>query len=309
MNARTLLPVAGLAALLSIVLPAESRAQDRVTLGWGRMFSNDALGDGHDRWRTGSYTVSRVRGPFWSGALPATPGEILEFRLRAETIAPANLVKPAPDDRRYAGVLTFGMHTHFDWKGIETSLGADIAVTGPQNGISDFQSWVHDWADLPSPETATRDQIGNGGYLTVVAEIGRSFDLGANARVRPFLEAQAGLETFVRVGGDLTFGEFGRGSLMLRENATGQRYRAVEGDVHTGTSFTLGADIAQVFDSVLLPEGGAAVLDDTRARVRAGMQWQGERASLFYGVTYLGEEFETQPEGQVIGSINLDYRF
>ena len=31
-----------------------------------------------------------------------------------ETIAPADLVSPDPDDRRFAGALTFGLHTRID---------------------------------------------------------------------------------------------------------------------------------------------------------------------------------------------------
>ena len=93
-----------LAAVLLCGLAAPASTQERVTLGWGRMFTNDGLGDLEDRWRTGSYTVSRVRGPSWSGELPGRFGEILEFRARAEIIAPENLTVAAPGDRRYAGI-------------------------------------------------------------------------------------------------------------------------------------------------------------------------------------------------------------
>ncbi|QYZ70367.1 lipid A-modifier LpxR family protein [Neotabrizicola shimadae] len=301
---RVALAVSGL-----IALATAAEAQERVTLGWGRMFSNDAIGDGHDRWRTGSYTVSYMRGPSWDGDLPTQVGEILEFRASGQTIAPANLADPAPDDRRYAGILTFGLHTHFDWLGLETSVGADLDFTGPQTGLSSFQERVHDWTDLPDPEPAFENQIPNHIYLTAIGEMGKEFQMGDAGRVRPFVEAQAGIETFVRAGADLTFGGFGEGSLLVREYMTGQRYRAIKGDLITGTSFTLGGDIAHVFDSALLPEGGAAELSSTRARARAGIQWQGERASVFYGISYLGEEFVQQPEGQVVGSLNINFRF
>lgn len=304
MQAKVVLAVLGLA-----FATGEAAAQERVTLGWGRMFSNDALGDGHDRWRTGSYTISIMRGPSWDGALPQTFGEILEFRVSGQTIAPANLANPAPDDRRYAGVLTFGLHSHFDLMGIETSVGADIDVTGPQTGISTFQERIHDWTNLPDPDPAFQDQIPNAFYLSVVGEMGKDFVLGERGRVRPFVEAQAGFETYLRVGADFTFGGFGEGSLLLREDMTGQRYRAIKGDLITGTSFTVGGDIANVFSSILLPEDGEAELNHTRARLRAGMQWQGQGASVFYGVSYLGEEFEQQPSGQVVGSLNINLKF
>ena len=97
------------ALIAALLVPTTTYAQERVTLGFGRLFSNDGIGDGDDRWRTGSYTVSLLRGQRWSGTAPDQFGELLEFRLGAETIAPANLLVPAANDRRYAGILTLGV--------------------------------------------------------------------------------------------------------------------------------------------------------------------------------------------------------
>ena len=296
-----------LAAVLLCGLAGPVVAEERITLGWGRMFTNDALGDMKDRWRTGSYTLSRVRGPSWSGELPESFGEILEFRVRAEIITPESLTTAAPGDRRYAGVLTLGMHSHFQTAGLETSLGLDIAVTGRQSGISRMQDVLHDLLDMTRPRVAA-NQIGNGFHPTLVLETGRGFQIGRTT-IRPFAEAQAGLETFVRGGLDLSFGTYGRGALMIREHTTGQRYRAVPGSPEPGLTFTLGGDVARVFDSELLPEGGAAVLDDTRERLRAGIAWQGDRSSVLFGLTWLGEEFEGQRDTQMVGSINLQLNF
>jgi Uncharacterized protein conserved in bacteria (DUF2219) len=295
-------------AVVCGVLASPMQAEDRVTLGWGRLFANDALGDAEDRWRTGAYTVSRVRGYRWSGDLPTQMGDILEFRARGETIAPIDLVTPAPQDRRYAAMLSFGLHTHFDWMGNEVSLGGDLVFTGPQTGISGFQNFVHEILDLPKPQV-TDDQIGNAVYPTLVAELGRSMALGDAATLRPYLEVQAGIETLVRVGGDLVVGRLGRDDLMLRDPGTGQRYRAVEGGREPSVSFVLGGDYARVFDSNLLPSGETATLSANRSRLRAGMHWQGKKASAFYGVSYLGREFEQQPHGQLVGALNLNLKF
>lgn len=291
-----------------LFLGAPAVAQDRVTLGWGRMFSNDALGDGHDRWRTGSYSISRIRGINWSGDLPQAFGEILEFRARTETLAPGSLVSPAAGDRRYAGVLTFGLHTHFNWRGYDMALGADLAFVGPQTGLSRFQNLVHEALNLPEA-TVYDDQLGNAVYPTLVAELGRSVEVAGSARLRPFVEAQAGIETFVRVGGDLVIGQLGRNDLMLRDGATGQRFRAIDGSPGQGVSFVMGGDVTQIFASKLLPIGDDAVLSDTRTRLRAGVHWQGEKTSVFYGLSYLGREFKQQPEGQILGSLSLNIKF
>ena len=297
------------AAVLGLaVFTSPALAEGRVTLGWGRLFSNDATGDGQDRWRTGAYAISRVKGTSWADALPVRAGDILEFRLRAETIAPANLIAPAAGDRRYVGALSLGLHTHFDWRSHEVSLGGDLVFTGPQTGIGGFQKWAHKQLGLAAPQVLG-NQLPNAVYPTLVGEIGHSYDLSSTLRLRPFGELRVGAETLVRLGGDLVFGKFGRNDLMLRDATTGQRYRGVEGSRNRGFSLTLGADIAQVLSSAFLPSGGAADLRGQRARARAGVHWQGKTASGFYGITYLSREFDQQAEGQAVGSLSIKIRF
>lgn len=281
---------------------------EKVTLGWGRFFSNDGAGDGGDRWRTGSYAISRIRGESWSGSLPVQMGQLVELRLRADTIAPANLVTGAPDDRRYAGMIEVGLHTHFAWQGNEVSFGGGLSAIGPQTGVSNFQRWFHNKIGLPDA-TATDNQLGNQVFVMLQAELGHDFALGQNAHVRPFVEVQSGAETLVRVGGDLTLGTFGAGDLLVRDAATGHRYRTTRATRAKGVSVILGGDIAHVFDSALLPEGGNVTLSPERSRARLGLNWQGEKSSIFYGVTYLAPEFEEQPEGQVLGALNINLRF
>lgn len=292
----------------ALVAAAPSLAEDRVTLGWGRMFSNDALGDGHDRWRTGGYQVSMLRGVSFDGALPSRAGELLEFRAASQILAPASLTVAAPKDRRYAGVLSFGAHTQFDWRGNDVSLGGDLVITGPQTGISNFQKWIHNAMGQPEP-LVVANQIGNGFYPTVSGEVGRQMAVGEHVTLRPFAEAQAGVESFVRLGGDIVIGDFSKGAVMVRDGVSGQRYRAVESAHNEGLSLVMGADVARVFDSALLPAGGPAVMKEERHRLRAGMHWQGKKASVFYGMSYLSPEFESQPEGQVVGALNLNLKF
>jgi hypothetical protein len=294
---------------LLCLAPLAARAEDQVALGWGRLFDNDLLGDGQDRWHTGSYTVSQVRGLNWRGTLPTRLFDLWEIKVEGAIIAPADLANPAPDDRRYAGALTFGVHSQVDWQGLETNIGADLVFTGPQTGVSSFQNAVHSAFGMPSGAASYDNQIGNGVYPTVNGEIGKSFALGQGVTFRPFAGAAAGVETWARIGGDLTIGHFGEGSVMLRDDTTGQRYRAVAGDRVTGLSFVIGGDLARVWNSAFLPDGGAAVLSDMRDRLRLGMQWQGKTDAVFYGLTYLGPEFDSQPEGQVVGSLNIQLQF
>lgn len=296
------------AVLALCAAAAPVAAEQRVTLGWGRMFSNDALGDGHDRWRTGSYQLSMLRGVSFDGDLPKSFGSLIEYRASSQIIAPASLTTAAATDRRYVGMLSLGAHSQFDWQGNEVSLGGDLVITGPQTGISNFQKWVHNALGMAEPLVVS-NQLGNAVYPTVLGEIGRTVAVTPQVTLRPFAEAQAGVESFVRVGGDMVVGSFGRGTVMARDMTTGQRYRVAESQINQGISFVLGGDIARVFDSALLPSTGGAVMSDDRGRVRAGVHWQGDKTSLYYGVSYLSPEFESQSEGQVIGSLSLNLKF
>ena len=294
-------------ALTLAIAPVAARADDQATLGWGRLFDNDALGDKHDRWHTGSYAVSMMRGTAWSGALPDQFGQLLEYRLRADIVSPANLAHPALSDRRYAGSISFGVHSQAEWQGTEVNLGADLVAIGPQTGLSGFQAAIHDAVGMDKPNTS--NQIGNAYRPNLSGELGRSIAIADGVTLRPYLAAEAGVETLVRAGGDLVIGHFGDRSVMLRDEVTGQRYRAVAGTLTNGMSVTLGGDLARVFASDYLPDGGLALLADTRTRLRAGVQWQGSLGSVFYGVTYLSPEFKGQTAGQLVGSLNVNMRF
>ena len=279
----------------------------RVTLGWGRYFYNDILGDGHDRWQTGGYTVSILRGDRFDGHLPDRPGRILEYRLAANIIAPASLTSPEPDDRRYAGTLGFGVHTPWQWRSTEFSLGADLVVTGPQTGVGRFQRWAHERLGLDEP-AVLGDQIEDGFHPTLVAEAGRPLPF-AGGQLRPFAELRAGDESLIRLGADLNFGQLGGDDLMVRDKTTGQRYRGAAGTYRQGLGITVGGDVAHVFSSVYLPEGEAAQLRPDRYRLRAGVAWQGKKSNLFYGLTYLSPQFDQQSEGQVVGGLSLHVKF
>ncbi|RUS59819.1 DUF2219 family protein [Pseudorhodobacter sp. E13] len=296
------------AALLSLPLLAQPlAAQDHKTLGFGRFFNNDALGDGKDRWRTGSYALSIVRGQGWDGVLPNQIGALLEYRLRTEIIAPENLAKPAAMDRRYVGAFSAGLHSHFARGAVDMRVGLDVVATGPQTGVGKLQRQLHKIFGMATPGDLSM-QIPNHVYPTLSAELSRSYDLGP-AHLRPFAEAQAGVETYLRVGGDISFGSFGQGSLMLRDQVTGHRFTGVQGDAGQGFSFTLGGDVARVFDTAYLPDGGSVTSSDARGRLRAGVNWRGEKSQIFYGVTHLGSEFKEQKSGQTLGSLRLHIRF
>ena len=302
-----------LGLLLAVGIAQPAVAENRVWLGKARLFTNDKLGDGKDRWRSGSYAISGIRGPRWTGQLPSKLGGLMQYRIRSEIIAPANLKNPAiGTDRRYVGVLALAAISHFQAGPAEAALGLEMVFTGPQTGVGRFQSAVHTALGIGKPQVLG-SQIGNAVYPTVNLELGRDFDLlgGGSGRVtfRPFIEAQAGVETYLRLGGDFTFGQLGRGDLMVRNPVTGFRNVALKASRPRSTSFLLGGDMAYIGSSRYLPAASGYTPVSPRLRLRAGIYGENAAASIFYGLTWLGREFSNQPESQVVGSVTVRFDF
>ncbi|SLN20089.1 hypothetical protein AQS8620_00503 [Aquimixticola soesokkakensis] len=295
---------AGIAMGDSAVEPDAYR-QRRFHLGFGRLFSNDRLGDGKDRWRTGSYVISNVRGYDWDGELPDSFGSLVEYRSRSEIIAPSNVSNPDEGARRHAGVLSFGAHTMWQYEGVELALGADAVFVGPQTGLGKFQKWIHERTDNPLPDLS--DQIEDAFYPTLTFEAGKTFSYGL-LDVRPFAQTMIGSETLVRFGGDILLGWVGHKDVWLRDVTTGIRYAATR-EEEMGGSIFIGADVAKVASSKFLPGDEGYELSDLRKRLRAGYRVQGDKLGIFYGMTYLSPEFEGQSEGQVTGSVQFKLRF
>lgn len=285
-------------------------AEQRQSLGWGRMLNNDFLGDAQDRWRTSSYVMSHIRGPEWQGILPDQPGALLEYRLRAEIIAPETLRGPRSNDRAYVGALSFGVHTHWGQPNWQASAGLDVVAIGPQTGLDGVQDWFHETINQPLlGANVIANQVENAVHLTALAELGFPLRPAPNVEIRPFVEAQTGVEGLVRAGVDFRFGEPGNGALDVRDTVTGQRYRAISQEAY-GWEYTAGADVAYVADSAYFPAGFGTDYNDTRWRARLGLHWQGKKnMTFFYGATYLSEEYVGQSEGQVVGSIKFNFRF
>lgn len=293
---------------LALLPAAPAATQERQTLGVGRLFSNDFLGDHEDRWRTGSWSLSVVRGPAWEGEVPGWEDRLLEYRFRAEILAPSSLYGEGSDDRPAAGALSFGLHAHFAALGGEVSAGADLTATGPGFGVLSALDRFHTLVSAPNPSDEVLDgQIGNGIHPSVTLEFARPLRLSPAVTLRPFAGAEAGVEDLGRIGMDVIWGAVGHQDLWLRDLPSGQLYRGVEGAAG-GFALVAGADVAAVGDSLWLPDESQA--EDQRLRARAGVHWQiAPRMSAFYGLSYLSPEIRSQDEGQVTGQLKLNFNF
>lgn len=295
---------------VGMMIPCPVAAQERETLGFGRLFTNDFFGDNEDRWRSGSYSYSVVHGARWDGRAPAAPGAILEYRLRSEIIAPSTLNGAGSNDRAYVGALSAGLHTHYTHGRADISAGVDLVAVGPQTGTADLQDWIHDIISAPNiSNSVLANQVGNAVHPTVLVQVSYPVSISANTTLHPFVEAQYGVEDFVRVGADVVIGQMMQNDLWLRDSPTGQLYTGVESG-ETGVGFTLGADYARMGESAYFPASFGTTAEEDRFRARAGVHWRfGNAISYFYGVTYLSEEYVGQPEGQFVGSLKLNFSF
>ncbi|HGG06394.1 MAG TPA: DUF2219 family protein [Aliiroseovarius sp.] len=300
--------LAFLTILLTLTTPVQ--AGERVTLGFGRLLTNDLIGDRKDRWQTGSAVLTWLRGPEGLTARPEGFGTLLEYRLAASVVAPASLTAPVAGDRRFAGVLSFGVNSHFTVNAYDVSLGVGVTGTGPQTGLGGFHRGLHDALGITAASDAVlASQIPNALYATGSFELARPIVFSDNLQLRPFVAAQTGAESFVRVGGDLMWGRGWGQGLYLRDPVTGQLFQSMSTKPRPGISVLIGADTAKVFNSALLPAADGYQLTNLRSRARLGINVQGARAGVFYGLTWLGREFEAQPEGQVLGALRFSVKF
>ncbi len=292
------------AALAALGFAAPPAAAENI--GWSLAISNDSIGEFLDRWQSSSIQLGLAFGEPWTGRAPAGFGELIEVRFRTDLLTPESLDAPAPDDRRHAGVLAFGLHTHMARGAWDMRVGADLVIVGEQTGLLDVQEELHELLGFTVPELDDF-QIEDQETLDLSAEVGREVPVG-RGRLRPFVEVQAGSEDIVRAGLDLTFGPLADGELTMRALTTGQRV-PMTFSAANGFSWSVGADIAWVGESIYLPEELGYELTPVRQRVRAGAHYKHDRFDVFYGIAWLGEEFEAQPEGQFVGTFQARYDF
>jgi len=295
--------------LLSLFLASSASADGFKLVGRASLFTNDYLGDGEDRWRTGSYTRSTFFAR--SSGKDATAPPLFELRLRGEVIAPTevNLV-PQPGERPFVGVAAIGGFRHVSRGDYDVAWGGEMVFVGPQTGVSSFVTEAHEALGFKQPRAAS-GQLGNNTFPTVYLHASRL--AGASATVpfdvRPFVEVQAGAETYARIGVDMFFGNGMSTTATTRDVVSGQIMSVVAADPVTGFTPSIGFDVARVWDSQFLPSSSGLTVKPWRLRARGGLRSQTQSTEIFYGLSWLSPEYEGQPSGQVLGSLSLDFQF
>ncbi|RJK96225.1 DUF2219 family protein [Paracoccus aestuarii] len=296
---------AGMCILMLLVTVGPANADNQRALlngsrlAFSRLLTNDYIGDRKDRWRTFSYAVSVLK--------PFEDKSVGELRFRTEIIAgrKLKLASGQDPDRRMAGVLGIGAYRSAVIGKSDYRIGVELTAIGPQTGLVNLQERVHEKLNQSGPSAYAKElQVGDRILLGFNGETGRDFIVGQTA-VRPWVAVEGGAEAFARVGMDFTLGHT-VGNYGIRDELTGWRLPILQNRNTHGISLIAGFDIAHVVNSVYIEEGD---LTQNRLRLRAGGLVDFKSGRIFYGATYLSEEFKNQPENQVVGSVTISMFF
>ena len=269
--------------------------------------TNDYLGDGHDRWRSGGYTK------FFSYEPSAEWDASIDIRMRSEILSPwGSTEQPANQDRPYAGMLGFGLFLNDYWGPVDYNVGAEALFAGDRTGVQKFQDAFHETFGLDgyTPQ-AGHDKLENDATGMISVEMARKYTVGDVGAVRPFVMGKFGYEDLLRVGVDVMIGGYGSADRYVRDPISGflQPSSAQRADAMTGVSLLAGIDYSFVGNDYLITDGGSVDFQSGRTRSRLGIQAGLGPMSVFYGATHLSEEFQGQVEGQTVGTLSVEFNF
>lgn len=277
---------------------AEALLQDD-TLSFSRLMTNDYIGDRNDRWRTFAYSASALK--------PLDNGGVAELRFRAEIIAGRRLKLASHEtpDRRMVGTLGLGIYHSKRINIGDYRAGVELTLIGPQTGLVKLQQRTHEFLSQNGPSAHAQElQVPDDVLLSFNGEFGRDIEIGG-AVVRPWAAAVHGPESLARFGIDFIWGH-AAANFGVRDEVTGWRIPVRQSRNASGRSLMAGFDISHVESSPYIDQDQ---LMQNRLRARAGALIDFEGSRIFYGTTYLSEEFTKQSEPQVVGSVTLSLSF
>jgi hypothetical protein len=290
--------------VLLIAAGPTSAADPRVLLrdeelSFSRLLTNDYIGDHKDRWRTFSYGASVLK--------PLNDGGVAELRFRAEIIAGKKLKLAAGEtpDRRMVGVWGLGIYHSNPVGSGDYRAGVELTFIGPQTRLVSLQKHAHELLGQHGPSARAQElQVPDDVLVSVSGEYGRNYEFD-KAVWRLWTAASTGSETIARGGLDFTSGH-AAGDFGVRDEVTGWRLPVYQARGKHGRSFVAGVDFSHIKDSNYIEKDG---LIRNRVRLRAGALADFAGGRIFYGVTYLSEEFRKQDQPQVVGSVTLSISF
>lgn len=296
------------------------------------MIWNDRFGDGGDRYKTGGMTQSWLlpesifSDENWIDGHAAA----IELQGRGFIATPSNTTNPAPNDRpfaQYVGVgtylRTFGEPVSVDFNttmSVEHRIGVEVGLQGDPLPLFELQEALHgtttDMGRMGRTAANTLDT-----EVLVNAEVKRThryhMDLEeTEVEIAPYAQASLGMrENSVRVGADLITGSSLKARTWNHEPAIGALIAGGSAP-REGVNWAtwIGADIGYVASDAFLDggfdrSGPSTARTELTARVRAGVMMEVDNFAVTYSLSWLSQEFDAQPDGQLVGGFQVKYRF
>ncbi|MFQ1702246.1 lipid A-modifier LpxR family protein [Loktanella agnita] len=292
-----------LSTALSGQVSAENAQSYRGEVG---SFTNDFFGDGHDRWRSGSYQRS-----YYSEGPKLKWAEGLELRARSEIVTPWTPSNQPEGDVPYSTSLAFAAFAHNSILGFDTRIGGEVLLMGDASGMEMIQRTTHDSLGMDEsfdPSRGDFERVGNGVAFRFEAEVGRSFNITAQSMLRPYTEVTLGADQAASVGADLVIGPMVSADTWTRDVVTGRLLTPQVNEIQ-GLSFIAGWDVRSVNTSVHFPAHSAVELEEIQYRSRVGFQNSTNFANYFIGQAWLSPSFVGQVEPQRLGMLSISFTF
>ncbi len=201
----------------------------------------------------------------------------------------------------------------------EDRIGVEVGWQGDPLPLFDVQSALHGMAGTNGDAGNLSNIIDGEVLANLEARRTWRFHIGGTERdleFAPFVQTSLGMrENSLRAGGDFFIGSVLEGRTWGSDLATGA-VMAGASVPRQGFNWTVffGGDVGYIASDAFL-DGGFAVdgpsvpRRDIVGRARADLLLEYDNLGLGFSLNWLGREFRGQSNGQVIGAIQLKYRW
>lgn len=290
---------------------------------------NDRFGDGQDRYKTGGMTQSWVvpESVFSDTRWFSDQASGIEFNGRGLIISPENTAVANANDRAHAQYVGLGVYLRTAARpeqvapvttvSAEDRVGIEVGWQGEPLPLFDLQDALHDATGAQSRMNRANllDDV-----LLVNFEAKRTWRFhiqmeDRDVQIAPYVQGSVGSrEVSARAGADLIVGSSLEGRTWNQDPAIGALIPggSAPRDGWHWMSW-VGGDIGLIgYDAFI--DGSSTIAttierEPVTARLRAGVMLEYENFAVSYSLNWLSPEFDSQPDGQIVGALSFKYRF